>query len=62
MIDGSWLERISLYSNCFLRKVGLVTKECLKSRGMLPVDKETLILVAMATRINAQSFRREVYA
>jgi len=38
-----------------------VTKECLKSRGKLPVDKERLIiLVMMGTRIDAQSFSKEV--
>ena len=39
-----------------------MTKECLKSRGKLPVDKETLIiLVMMGTRIDTQSFSKEVH-
>ena len=38
-----------------------VTKECLKSSGKLPVDKERLItLVMMGIRIDAQSFSKEV--
>ena len=39
-----------------------MTKECLKSKGKLPVDKERLIiLVMMGTRIDVQSFSKEVY-
>jgi len=38
-----------------------VTKECLKRRGKFPVDREMLIiLVMMGTRIDAQSFSKEV--
>ena len=38
-----------------------MTKECLKRRGKLPVDKERLIiLVMMGTRIDEQSFSKEV--
>ena len=38
-----------------------VTKECLKSRGKLLVDKERLsILVIMGARIDARPFSREV--
>jgi len=37
------------------------TKECLKRSGKLPVDKERfIILVMMGTRIDAQSFNKEV--
>ena len=42
------MERISLSSDGFLRSGGtnkcLVTNECLKSRGKLPVDKERLTI------------------
>ena len=38
-----------------------MTIECLKSRGKLPVDKERLIILGMiGTRIDAQSFSKEV--
>jgi len=38
-----------------------VTNECLTSKRKLPVDKERLIiLVIMGTRIDAQSFSKEV--
>ena len=38
-----------------------MTIECLKRRGKLPVDNERfIILVMMGTRIDAQSFSKEV--
>ena len=38
-----------------------MTNECLKSRGKLPVDKERLtIFVMMGTRMDAQSFSKEL--
>ena len=38
-----------------------MTIECLKSRGKLPVDKEKLtIFVMTGTRMDAQSFSKEV--
>ena len=38
-----------------------MTKECLKSRGKLSGDKERyIILVMMGTRLDAQSFCKEV--
>src|SRR6218665_3959906 len=56
---GHYLERISSSSDGFLRSG--VTNECLKSRGRLPVDKERLtIFVMMGTRMDAQSFSKEV--
>src|SRR6218665_2608946 len=56
---GRLLERISLSSDGFLRSG--VTNECLKSRGKLPVDKERLtIFFMMGTRMDAQSFSKEV--
>jgi len=41
-----------------------VTKECFKSKGKLPLDKERLIILVMPilvpmTRIGAQSFSKE---
>ena len=38
-----------------------MTKECIKSKWKLPVDKKRLIiLVMMGTRIDAHSFSKEV--
>ena len=55
-----WLERISLSIEGFLRSG--VTKECLMSKGKLPVDKGRLIILVMTrTRIDAQSFSKEVH-
>ena len=40
---GQWLGKISLSSDGFLKSG--VTKECLKSRGKLSVDKKRLIIL-----------------